>query len=141
MIDFFKKKMDMRLILGKQFNFEASHQLPNEPCYGQCSHLHGHRYELTVEIIGTVNEQGWVCNFAELKQIVHTHIISQLDHSHLNQKFLLPTVENIVIWIFETLDHALQNQTYQLHKIKLYETATSYAELSRQESNHSRTLN
>lgn len=120
----------MRLIIGKHFDFEASHQLPDAPCYGKCSHLHGHRYELTVEIIGPVNEQGWVCNFTDLKQLVKIHIIDKLDHSHLNQQFALPTVENITVWIFQTLQKVFQEQPFQLHKVKLYETATSYAELS-----------
>ncbi len=119
----------MQAILGKHFTFEASHQLPDAECYGKCSNLHGHRYELTVEMIGPIQSQGWVCDFAEIKAIVHRDIIAKLDHQHLNHFFPLPTAENIGTWIAQTLSNALAQSQYHLHKIKLYETATSYVEI------------
>ena len=124
----------IKTTIGKSFDFEASHQLPDKECYGKCRNLHGHRYELFVEVTGPVDEEyGWICNFSEVKSIVESEIIQKLDHQHLNNILpTIPTAENIAAWIFKTLDQALEKKTYKLNKLKLYETARSYAELTRE---------
>ncbi|RME04261.1 MAG: 6-carboxytetrahydropterin synthase QueD [Planctomycetota bacterium] len=120
----------MRICIGRHFQFEASHQLPQEhECYGKCRHLHGHRYELEVQIEGELNPRGWICDFAELKDIVHRHVIDKFDHQHLNHFFEIPTAEHIALWIFQTLQKALRDKEYQLVKIRLYETEKNYAEV------------
>ncbi len=124
------------MILGKHFEFEASHQLPQAEQYGKCAKLHGHTYKLQVEIEGAVNADGWVTNFVTLKQLVNKHIIEVLDHAHIND--IIPhitTVEHIIVWIWKELDRVIteQNEPYRLHALKLYETSTSYAVLTRQE--------
>ena len=121
----------MHMVLGKHFEFEASHQLPSDECYGKCRNLHGHRYELEVQIRGPMDPHGWICNFSELKEIVREKIVSRLDHSHLNELFEIPTVEHVALWIFKTLDHAFREKPYTLEKVKVYETSTSYAEIVR----------
>ncbi len=121
--------MPRNFTLGKHFIFEASHQLPNSPCYGKCSNLHGHRYELEVAICGPINSDGWVCNFTEIKEIVKTNIIDKLDHSHLNNFFEIPTAEYIADWIYQTLETLFRQKPYKLKKIKLYETENSYVEI------------
>lgn len=121
------------MIIAKHFEFEASHQLPNEECYGKCRNLHGHRYQLEVRIDGKVNEKGWVCNFSDIKKIVKERVIDKLDHSHLNDRIDLPTAENILLWIKKEIKPYLWSnegeERYYLHSLKLYETSNSYAEL------------
>lgn len=51
---------------------------------GECEPLHGHNYDLFVEIEGALTEDSWVFDFSEAKRIVVT-ICAQLDH-----RFLLP---------------------------------------------------
>ena len=50
----------------------------------ECEPLHGHNYDLFVEIDGALTEDSWVFDFSEAKRIVAT-ICKQLDH-----RFLLP---------------------------------------------------
>ena len=119
----------MQLTIGKHFEFEASHQLPDQECYGKCRHLHGHRYQLEVEITGDIDQRGWICDFADLKRMVRGLVIDKFDHQHLNDWFEIPTAENIAIWIFHTLQQALAQSSYRLWRVRLYETSNSYAEV------------
>ncbi|HXG36348.1 MAG TPA: 6-pyruvoyl tetrahydropterin synthase family protein [Dehalococcoidia bacterium] len=50
----------------------------------ECEPLHGHNYDVFVEVNGDLTEDSWVVDFVELKRLV-TEICRQLDH-----KFLLP---------------------------------------------------
>lgn len=116
--------------IGRHFTFEAAHQL-NGAQYGKCQQMHGHRYELTIEIEGEVNQNGWICDFAELDSEVQTHILNRFDHQNLNDHLKVPTVENIALLIFHELDTALRNKSYSVTRVVLYETHDSYAEIAR----------
>ncbi|MFZ1080952.1 MAG: 6-carboxytetrahydropterin synthase [Candidatus Kryptoniota bacterium] len=119
----------MKTKIGRKFIFESAHQLNGE-IYGRCGNLHGHRYELTIEIEGEVNQFGWICDFEELDKIANG-ILGRFDHQNLNSYFEVPTVENIAKNIFETLDEKLNTKPYRLSKVLLYETADCYAEVAR----------
>jgi len=65
----------------KEFEFEASHVLPNHK--GKCSNLHGHSWKLTVYVKGPVDsETGMVVDYADIKSSIQP-IIDELDHAHL----------------------------------------------------------
>lgn len=117
------------MIIAKEFTFDASHQLPNEECYGKCQNLHGHTYKLIVKISGSVNDKGWVMNFSDLKKIVNEKIISQLDHNHINLIIPLSTAENILIWAEGQIKQEIKTVGSNLYSLTLWETPTSYAEL------------
>jgi 6-pyruvoyltetrahydropterin/6-carboxytetrahydropterin synthase len=51
---------------------------------GDCEPLHGHNYDVFVEIEGDLTEDAWVLDFAEASRIVAA-LCKQLDH-----RFLLP---------------------------------------------------
>jgi 6-pyruvoyltetrahydropterin/6-carboxytetrahydropterin synthase len=51
---------------------------------GECEPLHGHNYDLFVEIEGSLTEDSWVVDFTQAKRIIAA-ICKQLDH-----RFLLP---------------------------------------------------
>lgn len=119
----------MNMVLGRHFEFEAAHFLPDVGTFGRCSRMHGHRYEMTVEIEGPVNKDGWICDFRELKNIVQDKVLNQYDHANLNDFFEVSTVENIAAKIFATLSQELDGKPYYLKKIKLYETRNCYAEI------------
>jgi 6-pyruvoyltetrahydropterin/6-carboxytetrahydropterin synthase len=54
-------------------------------CGGDCEPLHGHNYDVMVEITGDLTPDSWVIDFSEAKRMVR-ELCQQLDH-----KFLLAT--------------------------------------------------
>lgn len=54
----------------------AGHRLRHHD--GKCSRPHGHNYEVTVEVRGTLTEEGWIVDKGEV-----TDIIEQWDHRFL----------------------------------------------------------
>jgi len=126
-------KNEIRIV--KELTFEAAHYLPKYN--GKCRALHGHSYKLQIGIRGMVNsETGMVMDFGELKAIIKGLFIDALDHSFLNEN-LLPffpnecsTAENMVMWLVDKLSKYFEqaNQSIKVDFVRLYETATSYAE-------------
>ncbi len=86
---------------------------------------------MVIEVEGDVDQFGWVCDFAEMEEIARKQIIVKFDHRNLNDYFEISTVENIARFVFETLDGELKGKPYRLSKVLLYETADSYAEVTR----------
>lgn len=125
-----------RVAVTKEFTFDAAHHL--HAYDGKCTNLHGHTYRLVMTVSGFVNEIGIVVDFGDLKRIYQTVIEQKLDHQYLNE--VLPnmntTAENIIVWIWESLEQALLQVTSQnevrLEELVLYETPTSMATLKRE---------
>jgi 6-pyruvoyltetrahydropterin/6-carboxytetrahydropterin synthase len=135
----------------KEFPFEMAHVLWNYD--GPCKNVHGHSYRLFVTLSGfPVNNQdnpknGMVIDFSDLKSIVKKQIVNIFDHSVvlskkidkektelLNKMFgntvlvdYQPTCENLVADFAVRLVPHLPAGV-KLHSLKLYETATSFAE-------------
>ena len=137
--------------VSKAFHFEMAHALLNYD--GLCKHIHGHSYKLLITIIGepiseTENKKlGMVMDFGDLKSIVKETVVNFFDHSLVIRKgaekylpkephemyykvHLLdfqPTCENLVVYIAEKV-RPLFPPGVGLFSVRLYETATSYAE-------------
>ena len=135
----------------KEFPFEMSHVLWNYD--GPCKNVHGHSYRLFVTLSGfpTDNKDnpknGMVIDFSDLKSIVKKQIVNIFDHSVvLSNKIdeektemfkkmfgntvlvdYQPTCENLIADFAERIASHLPSGV-KLHSLKLYETATSYAE-------------
>jgi 6-pyruvoyltetrahydropterin/6-carboxytetrahydropterin synthase len=149
---YFKCKIMSPLIrVTKEFHFEMSHVLWNYD--GPCKNVHGHSYRLFVTLSGTPADNqdnpknGMVIDFSDLKSIVKNAIVSIFDHSVvLNDKYdnektelfkkmfgntvlvaYQPTCENLVADYAKRIEPLLPSGV-KLHSLKLYETATSYAE-------------
>lgn len=145
-----KTKFKMAKIrITKEFNFEMAHALHNYD--GLCKHIHGHSYKLFVTVIGTPCKDennpklGMVIDFGELKKIVNQQIVNIYDHAlvisqkarevipkhQMFEKTMVvnyqPTSENMLIHFAEKIQKELPKKV-KLHSIKLYETATSFAE-------------
>ena len=140
-----------KIRLTKEFKFEAAHALLGYD--GLCKNIHGHSYKLFVTIIGkpiTDNNNpklGMVFDFGDLKYIVNNQIVKKFDHSIiLNKKTdtssfealselfsrkhytnYQPTCENMVLDFVEIIKLNIPDYI-KLYSIKLYETASSYAE-------------
>ncbi len=140
-----------KIRLTKEFHFEMAHALWNYD--GLCKNIHGHSYKLFVTVIGEPIQdtrhakQGMVMDFGDLKAIVKQKIIDKYDHSivfnrQASLKSLLaveqmferydaldyqPTCENLVFDFAERIKKSLPKNV-DLYSLRLYETASSYAE-------------
>ena len=137
--------------LTKKFHFEMAHALWNYD--GPCKNIHGHSYKLNVTVIGQpINDNnspkfGMLIDFSDLKQIVNSQIVEVFDHAFVfkknekveailkdekifGKKLILdyqPTSENLVVDFAKKIKNHLP-ENVKLYSIKLYETASSYAE-------------
>jgi 6-pyruvoyltetrahydropterin/6-carboxytetrahydropterin synthase len=132
----------------KIFRFETAHAIHEYD--GLCKNIHGHSYELHVTVSASSSDDfilanGFVIDFKELKSIVKTHIIDYFDHQIiLSEKYLAshpnlndlenlaiwkvePSAENIILFIKEKIEVCF-GENVKLIKLKLYETADSFAE-------------
>lgn len=128
-----------RVLVSKEFTFDAAHHL--HAYEGKCKNLHGHTYKVVFGISGFTNDIGITVDFGTLKQIWRDKIEPYLDHRYLNETLpaMNTTAENIVVWLFENTQAALQTEHYcpkeleaQVEFVRLYETPTSYAEARRE---------
>lgn len=124
-----------RVLVSKEFTFDASHHL--HAYEGKCKNLHGHTYKAVFGISGFTNEIGLVIDFGDIKKIWKEEIEIYLDHRYLNETLpkMNTTAENMVVWIYEKMNHALtkqQKKGTRLEFVRLFETPTSYAEARRE---------
>lgn len=121
---------------------------------GACSEIHGHSYKMQVTVVGTPNadpespKYGMVIDFGEMKRIVGGLVVDKFDHAFVLRdtpsnrdiaatlgksysKIILtsyqPTCENLVAEFAHTIAGALPPHA-ELYGVKLYETASSFAE-------------
>ncbi|MDN4492775.1 6-carboxytetrahydropterin synthase QueD [Ureibacillus aquaedulcis] len=122
-----------RVLVSKEFTFDAAHHLHNYE--GKCKNLHGHTYRAILGISGYTDERGLVIDFSDIKEIWKQKIEIDLDHRYLNETLpsMNTTAENIVVWIYEKLSEALlqvqEANDLRVEFVRLYETPTSYAEV------------
>ncbi len=140
-----------RIRVTKEFDFEMAHALWNYD--GACKNIHGHSYRLFVTMIGVPitdsNDPkfGMVLDFKDLKHMIKGPVVDFLDHSlvvyseaegkslaavrQMYEKVHMfdfqPTCENLVLFIVDKIK-SLHTPGLELHSVKLFETATSYAE-------------
>lgn len=90
------------MIVCRDFDFEASHQLPLHP--GRCRRLHGHSYRLRVACEAPIDVRtGIAIDFGDIKQVVRDRVVDALDHTHLNDLLPQPSAENVCVWAWERL--------------------------------------
>jgi len=120
----------MNITVTKQFTFDSAHFLTDYE--GACSRMHGHTYKLEVTVGGgAIKKTGMVIDFKELKEAVNELIIDVLDHQVLNEVVeCKTTAENLAVWIFSNLKGYLYDP-YTIEKVRLWETPTSYAEVTK----------
>ncbi len=127
-------------IITKEVYFCYGHRLMNHP--GKCRNLHGHSVKASISIKQEVlNQQGMVCDFADVKLAVDSFINDVLDHNFLlhkddplvpaltaaNEQFLLldehPTAEVLSKMIYQ---HVKQ-QGLPVDQVVLWETTSACA--------------
>lgn len=124
--------------LNKDFNFSAAHYIPSEDA-GKYMRTHGHTYFVNLTIGGdTVDHNGFLVNFSELKQLVH----GQFDHQLLNElpqfKGKSPSTEIVAQTIYEMVQSSLDQRPNKPQCLQVYvrETPTSYVIYRPKELNH-----
>ncbi|MDP4511755.1 6-pyruvoyl trahydropterin synthase family protein [Nonomuraea turcica] len=74
----------VRLTIGKEFTFEASHRLHRLPDGHKCARPHGHSYQVTVELAADeLTGPGFVTDFGDLSPF-GTYLDEHFDHRDLN---------------------------------------------------------
>ena len=98
----------MRVTLFRKFTFEAAHRNSAAEESAPNSRIHGHSYQVTVHVEGTVDPHlGWLVDFGDIKSACK-QVIDRLDHRLLNDiegitDSSCPDVER---WLTERLDGA-----------------------------------
>jgi len=139
------KGNDMEAYLTISTHFSAAHRLAhpklsyekNCEIYGKCARPngHGHNYHLEVTIKGEMDPRtGMVVDLAAFQAAVENQVVEPLDHTFLNKDIsyfaeIVPTAENIAVYIREQLRQPIQAIGAELHKIKLIESPNNSAEV------------
>ncbi len=136
---------EMEAYLTISTHFSAAHRLAhpqlsyeeNSEIYGKCARPngHGHNYHLEVTVKGEMDERtGMIADLGELHKAIDEYVLEPLDHTFLNKDIayfenVVPTAENIAIYIRELLRVPVANLGAQLHKIKLIESPNNSCEV------------
>jgi 6-pyruvoyltetrahydropterin/6-carboxytetrahydropterin synthase len=111
----------------------------NRATYGKCNnpHGHGHNYVLEVTLSGQVDENGMVCNLADLDDCVHRQVVTKFDLENLNMRGefaeSVPTTENLCTVIFGLLEQDILKRKFthaHLEKVRLEETMMNSFEVT-----------
>ena len=116
--------------------FNAAHRLynptfddaKNELIFGKCNNpnFHGHNYVLETWIEGEIDQEtGYLIDLKILSDLINDEVLEAFDHRNLNLdrpefKYLIPTVENIAVVIWNKLRAKLDSK-YGL-EVRLWET-------------------
>jgi 6-pyruvoyltetrahydropterin/6-carboxytetrahydropterin synthase len=124
----------MKAHLTRRYRFSASHRLHNNAMsdaenaatYGKCNNPfgHGHNYALEVSVSGQVDENGMVCNLADLDGFVEREILERFDLQNLNTlpEFaeVVPTTENLSTVVYDILQRGFR--LAHLERVRFEET-------------------
>ncbi|WP_174582794.1 6-pyruvoyl trahydropterin synthase family protein [Candidatus Methylacidithermus pantelleriae] len=111
----------MKVILAKDFEFEAAQWLPSFPEGHHCRRIHGHSFRVTVAVSGPVDPvTGILYDHARISEAVEP-LIALLDHRVLNEIAGLenPSMERLAAWFWERLFPQLPG----LYEIVIQETS------------------
>ncbi len=97
-------------------SFDSAHYLPWVPADHKCRNMHGHTYQIRLEIEGAVNEQsGWIMDYAVVRE-AWLPVKALIDHKCLNSILGNPTCELLADWIAEKLSGSLTISRLELRE-------------------------
>ena len=135
--------MTKKVAVFRREHFNAAHRLfnpewddaTNDKVFGKCAlpNYHGHNYELEIKVVGKPSkETGYVMDMKELGDLVKREIHSRFDHKNLNLDVkgmpVMPSTENVAIFIWNILFQKIKILGAELHCIKLCETENNFVE-------------
>lgn len=135
--------MEAHLTIGTHFS--AAHRLARpdlsyeENCkiYGKCARPngHGHNYHLEVTIQGEIDPRtGMIVDLAACQNVIDNIVVEPFDHTFLNKDVpyfaeVVPTAENIAVYIRDRLQQPIHDLGAQLYRIKLIESPNNSCEV------------
>lgn len=135
----------MEAYLSLSTHFSAAHRLAlptltleqNSEIYGKCARVngHGHNYHLEVTIKGEIDPRtGMIADLGQLQKIVDDLVVEPMDHTFLNKDIpyfaeVVPTAENIAVYIRDQLKQPIREIGAKLHKVKLIESPNNSCEV------------
>lgn len=135
----------MEAYLSISTHFSAAHRLAhpnlsqedNTEIYGKCArpHGHGHNYHLEVTVKGEIDSRtGMIVDLSALNQAIEDYVVEPFDHTFLNKDIpyfaeVVPTAENIALYISNLLRSPIQELGAKLYKIKLIESPNNSCEI------------
>jgi 6-pyruvoyltetrahydropterin/6-carboxytetrahydropterin synthase len=141
--DYLGNNMEAYLTVGTHFS--AAHRLARpelsyeENCeiYGKCARPngHGHNYHLEVTIKGEIDPRtGMIVELVSLHNLIEDRVVEPLDHTFLNKDItyfekVVPTAENIAVYIVNLLKQPIRELGAELHKVKLIESPNNSCEV------------
>ena len=73
--------MTTSVTISRVYTFSAAHRIEGHP---KCGRIHGHNYEVTVEVTGPVNSHdGMVIDYGKLDELVKP-LIDRMDHRYIS---------------------------------------------------------
>ena len=113
----------MRVVLAREYRFDAAHRLPRLPPGHKCARLHGHGFRVEIEVAGPVDpESGFLIDYGDIDRVVKP-LLERLDHACLNDIEGLenPTSELLAAWLWRAIAPGLP----QLSAVTVAETCRS----------------
>jgi 6-pyruvoyltetrahydropterin/6-carboxytetrahydropterin synthase len=116
-------------VIGKRFRFEAAHHLPNLGEGHACARVHGHSYQVEVQLTASgLDTCGMVADFGLLGP-VREYIGRALDHRDLNDVLPVPTAESVAEHLYRWCSAHLEARLAgMVTAVRVWETATCWAE-------------
>ncbi|WP_071190542.1 6-carboxytetrahydropterin synthase [Trichormus sp. NMC-1] len=135
----------MEAYLSISTHFSAAHRLAhpdlsleeNTEIYGKCARVngHGHNYHLEVTVKGEIDPRtGMTVDLGALNQVIEDYVLQPFDHTFLNKDIaffakVVPTAENIALYISNVLRSPIQELGAKLYKVKLIESPNNSCEI------------
>lgn len=138
-------------------HFSAAHRLAhpqlsleeNTEIYGKCARVngHGHNYHLEVTVKGEIDPRtGMILDLGALHQAIADYVVEPFDHTFLNKDIaffaeVVPTAENIALYICNLLRSPIQELGAKLYKVKLIESPNNSCEIYAPDSESNSAVN
>jgi 6-pyruvoyltetrahydropterin/6-carboxytetrahydropterin synthase len=136
---------DMNAHLSISTHFSAAHRLAlptlsyEENCeiYGKCARPngHGHNYHVEITVAGQIDARtGMLVDLGALQTVIDQLVIEPMDHTFLNKDIpyftaVVPTAENIAVYIQQILREPIRQLGAELYKVKLIESPNNSCEV------------
>ena len=136
---------NMEASLTVKTHFSAAHRLAkpelsleeNTAIYGKCARTngHGHNYHLEVSVVGEIDSRtGMLVDLGALQEVIDQLVVEPFDHTFLNKDIpyfidVVPTAENIALYIAQLLRSPIAELGVELDKVKLIESPNNSCEI------------
>lgn len=125
----------MKATIAKTFTFDAAHRLTTLPEDHKCHRLHGHTYRVTLVLVGEVQSNGFVLDYADIAA-GWAKVAELVDHQFLNEVpgLSIPSTEVLTVWIIDKLIRLAPDVAKLLAKVRVEESSTTWCEMSSREA-------